>query len=169
MPYESTVHESAHAIDYVVSERLGYSLTTQYNGGWFETLLQRESKAYIDGFREELQTKLGRKVDDDHVYNKLSWKLVEMKDPKATGMLSDILGGATKGEFKGTSGHDKEYWTGGKDKNGKTITGQSVATEAWAHFTSMTTNPHSAKMLKEVFPKSYKEYLEMCDFIGNVL
>ena len=167
-PYQTTIHESAHAIDDAISAKLGYQFVTQYNGGYFEKLLIQESNDYIKNYQKKLQGSRGSKVSIDEARRELARSLFTEGDYLSTGMLSDILGGATKGKFQGTSGHSKSYWTGWKDYFGNVHAAHSVATEAWAHFTSTAANGKSAARLKEVFPKSYGEYLSMCEFAATL-
>lgn len=167
-PYQNTIHESAHAIDDAVSAKVGYDFAVEHNGGRFESLLIKESNDYIKGYQKELQAKRGRKVSIDETRRELSTSLFAENDYLSTGMLSDILGGATKGKFRGTSGHTKEYWTGWKDYFGNVRGKHSVATEAFAHFTSTAANGKAAARLKSVFPESFNEYLNMCAFAASV-
>ena len=167
MPYQTAIHESAHAIDDMVSAKVGYDFAVKHNGGKFEQTLIKESNDYIKGFQKELQAKRGSKVSIDEARKELSMKLFAEGDWLSTAMQSDILGGATKGKFTGTAGHDKSYWTGVKTYWGK-IEGHSVATEAFAHFTSLASNSKSAARIQSVFPESYKEYLSMCQYAASL-
>ena len=167
-PYQVTVHESGHAIDHAVSAKVGYNFSAEHNGGRFEKLLIQETNAYMKSFQKGLNEKHGRKFNIEETRKELSKSLFAENDWLSTGMMSDIMGGATKGKFNGTSGHAKSYWTGWKDYWGKTHDAHSVASEAFAHFTSIATNSRSAARLKSVFPESYKEYLSMCQFAATL-
>lgn len=167
-PYQNTIHESAHAVDALVSAKVGYDFATKHNNGKFESLLIKESNDYIKGHQKKLQDARGRKVSIDETRKELSMSLFAENDYLSTGMLSDILGGATKGKFQGTSGHAKQYWTGWKDYFGNVHAQHSVATEAFAHFTSTAANSKAAARLKSVFPESYKEYLSMCAYAASI-
>lgn len=167
-PYQTTIHESAHAVDDIVSAKVGYDFAVKHNGGKFESLLIKESSDYIKSYQKELQNKRGSKVSIDEARKELSMSLFAENDYLSTGMLSDILGGATKGKFQGTSGHAKQYWTGWKDYFGNVHDQHSVATEAFAHFTSTAANSKAATRLKSVFPESYKEYQSMCQFAASL-
>lgn len=167
-PYQISIHESAHAIDDIVSKKVGYEFAVEHNGRKFEKTLIQESNNYIKSYQKQMQGQLGRKVSIDEARKGLAMELFKENDYLSTGMLSDILGGATNGKFVGTSGHAKQYWTGWKDYFGNTRGAHSVATEAWAHFTSTAANEKSAARLQSVFPESYKEYLSMCEFAASV-
>lgn len=166
-PYQVSIHESAHAVDDLVSGLVGYEFAVEHNGRKFESLLIKESNAYIKAFQKNLQAERGYKVNIEETRKALSASFFAEKDNLSTGMLSDILGGATKGKFVGTSGHPKDYWTGFQTYYGK-VPGKSVATEAWAHFTSIAANEKAAARLKSVFPESYNEYLSMCEYAATL-
>ena len=168
MPYQTAIHESAHAIDDMISAKVGYDFAVEHNGGKFEQLLIKESNAYIRNYQKGLQEKRGTKVNVEEARKALSWDLFAEGDYLSTAMQSDILGGATKGKFTGTAGHAKSYWTGWKDYWGNTRDAHSVATEAFAHFTSTAANSKAGARLQSVFPESYKEYLSMCQFAASL-
>lgn len=168
MPYQTTIHESAHAIDDMVTAKVGYDFAAEHNGGKFEQLLIKETNAYMKSFQKGLKEKHGRTFNIEETRKELAMSLFAEQDYLSTGMLSDIMGGATKGKFRGTSGHAKEYWTGWKDYFGIVHGKHSVATEAFAHFTSTAANSKAAARLKSVFPESYKEYLSMCKFASEL-
>ena len=84
-------------------------------------------------------------------------------------MVSDILEGATKGKFSGTSGHGKKYWTGWKDYWGDTRGAHDVSVEAFAHFfAAKGTNSAGLSKIQEIFPESYGVFNRMLTEATNL-
>lgn len=159
-PYEVTMHESAHSIDRAISRKVGYRFSEKYNDGEFEKTLVREAEAYIKRHQKAMSTESGSRVSISAARANLGDRM-RKGGYAATGDVSDMLEGATKGKFTGSGGHGKAYWVGHDTYYGK-MGGHSVAVEAFAEmFAATTTNPASLKHIKEVFPESYGVFLKM--------
>lgn len=159
-PYETTMHESGHSIDRAISRKVGYRFSESYNDGEFEKTLVREANEYIKNHQQQMSSKTGEKVRIDSARFDLG-KSMRKAGAAATGDVSDILEGATKGKFTGSAGHGKSYWTG-YTSYGIKFNGHSVAVEAFAEmFSATTTNPASLKYIKEIFPESYGVFTKM--------
>ena len=168
IPYETTLHESGHNIDRAIARAIGtYEVGSRismvYKDGAFEKSLISESNAYFKRKQAEYSAARGRKMTIADTRKAVSWEMFRNGGYKVTGDVSDILGGATKGKFVGSAGHSKNYWTGTKDYYGRSIGAHSVAVEAFAEmFSASTTNHKSLGQIKEIFPESYKLFIEMC-------
>ena len=159
-PYETTMHESGHSIDRAISKKVGYRFSESYNDGEFEKTLIREAESYIKKHQKELSTASGSRVSISAARSSLGDRM-RKGGYAATGDVSDMLEGATKGKFTGSGGHGKAYWVGRDTYWGK-MGGHSVAVEAFAEmFSATTTNPASLKHIKEVFPESYGVFTKM--------
>lgn len=159
-PYETTMHESGHSIDRAISRKVGYRYSEKYNDGEFEKTLIREADAYIKKHQKELSAASGTRVSISEARASLGKRMIRA-GYAATGDVSDMLEGATKGKFSGSGGHGKSYWVGQDTYWGK-MGGHSVAVEAFAEmFSATTTNPASLANIKEVFPESYGVFTRM--------
>ena len=159
-PYETTMHESGHSIDRAISRKVGYRFSERYNDGEFEKTLVREAESYIKNHQKELSALSGTRVSIVTARSSLGDRM-RKGGYAATGDVSDMLEGATKGKFSGSAGHGKSYWIGQKTYYGR-MGGHSVAVEAFAEmFSATTTNHASLKHIKEVFPESYGVFLKM--------
>lgn len=159
-PYETTMHESGHSIDRAISRKVGYRFSESYNDGEFEKTLIREAEAYIKNHQKTMSVESGSRVSISAARSSLGDRM-RKSGYAATGDVSDMLEGATKGKFSGSGGHGKAYWVGRDTYWGK-MGGHSVAVEAFAEmFSATTTNPASLKHIKEVFPESYGVFTRM--------
>lgn len=166
-PYETTMHESGHSIDRAISRKVGYRYSESYNDGEFEKTIIREANDYIKNHQKQMSADRGEKVLIDSARADLG-KTMRKAGYAATGDVSDMLEGATKGKFSGSGGHGKAYWTGSKSY-GFNFKGHSVATEAFAEMFSATcTNQASLKYIKEIFPESYKVFQKMIKEAANL-
>lgn len=166
-PYETTMHESAHSIDRAISKKVGYRFSESYNDGEFEKTIIREADSYIKNHQKKMAADRGEKVLIDSARSDLG-KIMRKAGYAATGDVSDMLEGATKGKFCGSGGHGKAYWVGSKTYWGK-MGGHSVAVEAFAEmFSATTTNQASLKYIKEIFPESYKVFQKMIKEAANL-
>ncbi|NGT65175.1 minor capsid protein [Clostridium perfringens] len=89
----------------------------------------------------------------DNLYD-LSNKLSEeLKSDIKYHSISDLFGGVTDNAIVGKFKHSNEYW-----KNPK-----KLPKEAFAHFFEATlrNDEYKLKLIKEIFPKSYSEFLKM--------
>lgn len=158
--YETTMHESGHSIDRAISRKLGYRFSEKYNDGEFEQTLIKEAETYIKKHQKQMSVDTGEKVSIASARTNLG-SMMRKEGFAATGDVSDMLEGATKGKFTGSGGHGKAYWVGYDTYYGK-VGGHSVAVEAFAEmFSATTTNPASLKHIKEVFPESYGVFQKM--------
>lgn len=164
-PYETTFHESAHAMDYAIGKQSGMyykQISTEYRNGLFEETLKKEADTYIKNHQKKLAAERGQKVSIQAARDDLG-SIMRREGTISTGDVSDMLEGATKGKFMGSAGHGKAYWTGHNTYWGKTP-GHSVATEAFAEmFSASITNKASLAKIKEVFPESYSLFQEMIE------
>ena len=158
--YETTMHESGHSIDRAISRKVGYRYSENYNDGEFEKTLIREADTYIKNHQKEMSAASGTRVSISAARDRLG-SIMRKAGYAATGDVSDMLEGATKGKFTGSGGHGKDYWIGRNTYWGR-MGGHSVAVEAFAEmFSATTTNPASLKYIKEVFPESYGVFTKM--------
>ena len=157
------MHESGHSIDHSIGKALGIGpkkFSVSYNDGEFEKSLIKEADDYIKSYQKKLSQETGQKVSISQARAALGKQMIK-EGYAATGDVSDMLEGATKGKFSGSAGHGKTYWTG-STVFGIKMPGHSVATEAFAEmFSATTTNPTSLAKIKEVFPKSYDVFMRM--------
>ena len=159
-PYETTMHESGHSIDRAISRKIGSRFSETYNDREFEKSLIAEADTYIKNHQKKMAAEQGRKVPIADAREDLG-KILRKEGYVATGDVSDMLEGATKGKFTGSGGHGKTYWTGSK-RYYADIPGHSVAVEAFAEmFAATTRNPASLKKIQEVFPNSYGVFQKM--------
>ena len=156
--YESVMHESGHSIDRAISRKFGSRFSENYNDGEFQKALEKEANQYIKSYQKNLSAQRGTRVSIDDTRNELYLDL--RSNWKQNSDVIDMLGGATKGKFKG--GHTKEYWTGWKDYFGNMRDAHPVAIEAFAEmFSATTTNSGSLAKIKDVFPESYGVFNKM--------
>lgn len=159
-PYETTLHESAHSIDHAISKKAGFRFSTDYNDGEFQKTLVREVDTYIKGHQKKLSKETGQKVSIQSARDDLG-RQFRKEGAIATGDVSDIFEGATKGKFIGSAGHGKSYWVGKNTYFGK-IGGHDVAIEAFAEmFSASASNPASLTNIKKYLPESYKVFQTM--------
>lgn len=165
-PYETTMHESGHSIDRAISKKVGYRFSVEYKDGLFEKTLIKEANDHIKKRQKELEADyesrsgVKQKVPIQYARDSIGAEL-RKGGSLATGDVSDIFEGATKGKISGSAGHGKSYWTG-RTIYGMKIPGHSVAVEAFAEmFGATTTSPKSLEQIKKYFPESYKVFEEM--------
>lgn len=160
-PFQATLHESGHAIDFTLGkERLGKqfkyaSFAEHWNNGEFSKTLVAETDKYIKNYQAELTQKRHHRVAIGDARSELGFSMFRW-DIKERQCVSDIVEGATKGKFSGPSGHGKTYWTGGTRS-----AGNDVAVEAFAHMFEAHANPKEMAKIKEIYPKSYDCFLRM--------
>lgn len=158
-PYQAVFHESAHAIDHMLSDEYNRFSET-WNGGEFSKTLKQEADEYIKGFQKKISSERGYKVPIAEARKELSLNMYTWELNEAS-IVSDVLGGATKGKCQGPFGHGQKYWTGWKDWWGDIRGAHDVSTEAFADFFEASVNPKALNKVKEVFPKSYDCFKRM--------
>ena len=168
--YQNTYfHEVGHLLDMKpygsVRIKRSFSITTQ-KGKDFGKMLEQETEELIDNFFKDPQyAQLLKERNEyyDGIFtereNKASifnqhWH--RQYDVVVQSTISDIIGGVTKLEFHGRGGHDLDYWQNSKNVN----------LEAFAEFFAATMNVEVDKkeleLIKQVFPKSYEIFKEIC-------
>ena len=163
MAYETTLHESGHAIDYWASKQAGLEkFSRDYNGGEFQKTLKAEADAYFKRRQKEMSAAEGRKLTIAEVRKRVAQEFSTMTMADS-GDVQDMLEGATEGKFQGWFGHGKTYWTGKKVWwSPNPISKHWVAGEAFAEmFSATTSNPGSLKMIQQIFPQSYGVFEKM--------
>lgn len=160
-PYEVPAHESGHSLDYNLS-RFGVRFSTNWNNGAFEKSLVSEADSYFKGKQKAYSATDGTKVSIAETRKRVAHEMFQNGGFERYGDVSDMLQVATKGKFEGPGGHEKYYWTGKKTRY-YSIPGQNVSVEAFAEmFSASSTNHKSLDAIKEIFPKSYNVFLQMC-------
>lgn len=102
------------------------------------------------------------KYKKEYAYNDIVKEFNKKYSPYERSDISDMFEGATNGRVSFGFGHGKKYWNDFKAQG----INCGLATEAFAEMTSATmAQEESLKVIKEVFPKSYKIYLEMLEEI----
>lgn len=170
-----------------------FHLSLAYKNGKFPKTIRNEAQEWINSVDEKVKKDLAEHGSDgewchDHGYmndwyyenryksNPKDFKPIEyrksfaytliqksIKDMgrdkmRTWGNVSDILEGATYAKIQCGVGHGQGYWYKMED--------DGLATEAFAEMTDATfTNPDSLSFIKEKFPKSYKVYQEIIQFI----
>lgn len=170
-PHEVTLHESGHAIDEMLGKRFGTlrtyfgtnipkSYAEFWNNGEFSKTLKQETKSYIQNYQKKLSEKRHTRVPIEEARKELAFEMStkSMNNARAYHAVSDIMGGATNGAFRGPYGHSKAYWTGDSRSYG-----HDVSVEAFAHMFSAGANSESLGLIQEIYPKSYGLFLQMLE------
>lgn len=168
--YETPMHESGHSIDRAIARKTGdMYFSERYKNGLFSKTLKDEAQRHIDNKVKELNNDTAFKESHPYSYKKNGTVKIDVAraelskelskgGSKATGDVSDMFEGATKGKVTGSAGHGKSYWDY-----------HDVSVEAFAEmFSASTTNPDSLASIKKYFPDSYKVFNEMMDYAGNL-
>ncbi|XZK30822.1 minor capsid protein [Clostridium perfringens] len=136
--YTTVSHEMGHLIDHRLNN---ISIKDER----FRSLIIEDVNSF---------TKKYMKLNNiDNLYD-LSNKLSEeLKSDIKYHSISDLFGGVTDNAIVGKFKHSNEYW-----KNPK-----KLPKEAFAHFFEATlrNDEYKLKLIKEIFPKSYSEFLKM--------
>ena len=188
-PYETTFHESGHAIDWIRASDgsgRGFFLSTTYKNGVFRDTIVKEANAIVDSKAKAIKELFAKEdwatlhemgaISDwnwdiyqqtgkwftEQKYSKAKAYAAVSKDLKA---MSAHKGGDVSDIMEGAT-KAKAQGTLGHGASYWKKNPDYLATEAFAEFTSATfTNPESLETLKEWFPESYKVWHEMLDVI----
>lgn len=178
-PYQVSFHEFGHNIDHLVQSGIYQYYSSSYKGGIFQktiiqevrerqNILRKELKKICDSMTAEEWWDYQEKHTDNWVWrheqnkNVCDAKTVDKflakqindkvkENPRMWSIISDLVGGATKGRVETKAGHIKAYW---KDE-------RAVAHEAFAEFWQLIAEPEQLDNVKEWFPKSYEIFNEM--------
>ncbi|MGU8470233.1 minor capsid protein [Clostridium perfringens] len=137
-PYTTVFHEMGHLIDHRLNN-------ISVKDGKFRQLIIDDVNTFINKYMN--LNNIGNLYD---LSNELSKEL--RKDIRQHS-ISDLFGGVTDNTIVGKFKHSNEYW-----KNPK-----KLPKEAFAHFFEATlrNDEYKLKLIKEVLPKSYSEFLKM--------
>lgn len=162
--YETTFHELGHLFDHSAGAS-GYgsrflAASGKYSGGIFSSTLKAEAEAYTKAVQERLRAEAvakGLKAssvligDARRAIRSEIWELAKTHGAIATGDISDIFEGATRGKITGTAGHGASYWSS-----------HDVSVEAFAEmFSASICNPASLAQIQRFFPQSYNIFLQI--------
>lgn len=136
--YTTVSHEMGHLIDYRLNN---ISIKDER----FRSLIIEDVNSFTNKYM-----KLNNIDNLYDLSNKLS---EELKSDIKYHSISDLFGGVTDNAIVGKFKHSNEYW-----KNPK-----KLPKEAFAHFFEATlrNDEYKLKLIKEIFPKSYSEFLKM--------
>lgn len=136
--YTTVSHEMGHLIDYRLNN---ISIKDER----FRSLIIEDVNSFTNKYM-----KLNNIDNLYDLSNKLS---EELKSDIKYHSISDLFGGVTDNAIVGKFKHINEYW-----KNPK-----KLPKEAFAHFFEATlrNDEYKLKLIKEIFPKSYSEFLKM--------
>ena len=163
-PYETTFHELGHLFDHSAGAS-GYgsrffTASGKYSGGLFSRTIKAEAEAYTKAVQERLRAEAvakGLKAssvligDARRAIRSEIYELAKTRGWRATGDISDIFEGATRGKITGTAGHGATYWSR-----------IDVSTEAFAEmFSASICNPASLEQIQHFFPQSYNIFLQI--------
>lgn len=136
--YTTVAHEMGHLIDHRLNN---ISIKDER----FRSLIIEDVNSFTNKYM-----KLNNIDNLYDLSNKLS---EELKSDIKYHSISDLFGGVTDNAIVGKFKHSNEYW-----KNPK-----KLPKEAFAHFFEATlrNDEYKLKLIKEIFPKSYSEFLKM--------
>ena len=136
--YTTVAHEMGHLIDHRLNN---ISIKDER----FRSLIIEDVNSFTNKYM-----KLNNIDNLYDLSNKLS---EELKSDIKYHSISDLFGGVTDNAIVGKFKHSNEYW-----KNPK-----KLPKEAFAHFFEATlrNDEYKLKLIKEVLPKSYSEFLKM--------
>lgn len=148
---ETVFHELGHLFDMKPKEKMTLmgedsSFAYQYKNNLFSKTLRDEANLFVKKMTvtRDAKTEAAKKRVIQDYFSGIS--------DRAQTDVSDILEGATLGKYHGYYGHGTRYWNT-----------HDVATEAFAEMFSATiVNPDSLAMIKQIFPKSYDIFVEIC-------
>ena len=159
-PYETTIHESGHAIDRAFSPAAGTTFSVRYKNGLFAKTILSEVEERMNEARAELR-KYHSNPSRVRAYKEFYTDIQRNYKTIAWGNISDILEAATKGTIG--YGHGTDYWRRVDRVHG---TNAGLAIEAFAEMTAATAvNPKALAAIKQYLPKSYAVYEEMIEEI----
>lgn len=145
---------------------LGHLFDIKGSGNNPRNCFSTRHKAFADSLNEEARLFI-RKVAEEYdaeAYSEkqeavMDWFMQKSIDysPKAIPGASDMINGATKGQYSGGWGHRNDYWDDDR----------MLPKEAFAEMFSATMNNDFGQLqvIKEIFPKSYKEFEKICEMM----
>lgn len=163
-PYETTFHELGHLFDHSAgASNYGsrfFTASSRYSGGIFSSTLKAEADAYTKAVQDRLRADAvarGFKASSVHIDDARRairyeiFQIARTNGGVATGDISDIFEGATRGKITGTAGHGASYWNS-----------HDVSVEAFAEmFSASICNPASLNQIQHFFPQSYSIFLQI--------
>lgn len=167
--YDVWFHETGHAMDSILAERLNKLKKNYGTSGWRVKPLSAK-KSFINALYKDLENQrlmvkkkylanAGENLADytdemiheilpDSELQSIYYDLLA-RNNKTAG-IQDVLEGLTNCKIRVRWGHGKEYW----NRNNRN---EEVASEAWANFLGSYSDDETNALMKEYFPEAMKE------------
>lgn len=151
--FSTFFHEYGHLIDN--TSQGGREFISSSNKYDFKNTMKQDLKHYEKRIRDLLKEINGEKPEIAELRNAINRKL----NGHSNAGISDIMEGVSNGRYHGMYGHGKNYWK----------TAGNLETEAFANLFQIQINgsKETLKLVKEIFPESFKKFKEMLKEIAG--